>query len=109
MARLGEGDMAVSSSIGSNVFDILIGLPFPWILKTGIVSPGSRVSVDSDFLIVNVLLLLVIVLLVICSIVYTKWQLNHTLGGLMCVLYAFFLVSGIYLEVAKPSWASIGS
>ena len=32
MAKLGEGDMAVSSSIGSNVFDILVGLPLPWIM-----------------------------------------------------------------------------
>ena len=32
MAKLGEGDMAVSSSIGSYVFDILVGLPLPWIM-----------------------------------------------------------------------------
>ena len=31
VARKGFGDMAVSSSIGSNVFDILIGLPVPWL------------------------------------------------------------------------------
>jgi len=28
----GEGDMAVSSSIGSNIFDIGLGLPLPWLL-----------------------------------------------------------------------------
>ena len=32
VARMGEGDMAVSSSIGSNIFDITIGLPIPWLL-----------------------------------------------------------------------------
>lgn len=32
VARRGEGDMAVSSSIGSNIFDILVGLPVPWFL-----------------------------------------------------------------------------
>ena len=31
--------MAISSSIGSNIFDILVGLPIPWLLKTGIVDP----------------------------------------------------------------------
>ena len=30
VARQGQGDMAVSSSIGSNIFDVLVGLPFPW-------------------------------------------------------------------------------
>eukprot|EP00980_Cylindrotheca_fusiformis_P020681 scaffold7719_cov95-Cylindrotheca_fusiformis.AAC.3 len=31
VAKMGEGDMALSSSIGSNIFDILVGLPVPWI------------------------------------------------------------------------------
>ena len=34
VARMGEGDMAVSSSIGSNIFDILVGLPLPWLIFT---------------------------------------------------------------------------
>lgn len=34
VARMGEGDMAVSSSIGSNIFDILVGLPLPWLCFT---------------------------------------------------------------------------
>lgn len=29
VAKQGHGDMAVSSSIGSNIFDILVGLPLP--------------------------------------------------------------------------------
>ena len=32
VARKGHGDMAVSSSIGSNIFDITIGLPIPWFI-----------------------------------------------------------------------------
>ncbi len=34
VARRGNGDMAVSSSIGSNIFDIMVGLPLPWLLYT---------------------------------------------------------------------------
>ena len=34
VARMGEGDMALSSSIGSNIFDILVGLPLPWVCYT---------------------------------------------------------------------------
>eukprot|EP00584_Thalassiosira_punctigera_P006801 CAMPEP_0172541744 /NCGR_PEP_ID=MMETSP1067-20121228/12506_1 /TAXON_ID=265564 ORGANISM="Thalassiosira punctigera, Strain Tpunct2005C2" /NCGR_SAMPLE_ID=MMETSP1067 /ASSEMBLY_ACC=CAM_ASM_000444 /LENGTH=651 /DNA_ID=CAMNT_0013327847 /DNA_START=163 /DNA_END=2115 /DNA_ORIENTATION=+ len=34
VARRGQGDMAVSSSIGSNIFDILVGLPLPWLVFT---------------------------------------------------------------------------
>lgn len=36
--------MAVSNSIGSNVFDILIGLGLPWALQTLAVDYGSYVS-----------------------------------------------------------------
>ena len=36
VARLGEGDMALSSSIGSNVFDIHVGLALPWVLYIAI-------------------------------------------------------------------------
>jgi Ca2+/Na+ antiporter len=32
VARRGQGDMAVSSSVGSNIFDILVGLPIPWLI-----------------------------------------------------------------------------
>lgn len=38
--------MAVSNSIGSNVFDILIGLAMPWFMQTAMISPGSRVSTN---------------------------------------------------------------
>lgn len=40
----GMGDMAVSNSIGSNIFDVLLGLGFPWALRTLIVSYGSVVK-----------------------------------------------------------------
>merc|ERR1719265_1070132 len=33
VAQQGEGDMAVANALGSNVFDILLGLGVPWLLK----------------------------------------------------------------------------
>lgn len=40
----GLGDMAVSNTIGSNVFDILVGLGIPWGLQTMVINHGSTVS-----------------------------------------------------------------
>eukprot|EP00448_Togula_jolla_P007356 CAMPEP_0170600592 /NCGR_PEP_ID=MMETSP0224-20130122/17415_1 /TAXON_ID=285029 /ORGANISM="Togula jolla, Strain CCCM 725" /LENGTH=674 /DNA_ID=CAMNT_0010925325 /DNA_START=30 /DNA_END=2055 /DNA_ORIENTATION=+ len=71
VARQGEGDMAVSSSIGSNIFDILVGLPIPWIIKIGIIdnvkaTPGEhRIDILSSYLAFFVLLLLFMVLCVV--------------------------------------------
>lgn len=36
--------MAISNSIGSNVFDILVGLGLPWALQTLCIDYGSNVS-----------------------------------------------------------------
>ena len=36
--------MAVSNSIGSNVFDILVGLALPWFIETAIVHPGIKIN-----------------------------------------------------------------
>lgn len=35
--------MAVSNTFGSNVFDILVGLPVPWLINALIVNPGKMV------------------------------------------------------------------
>lgn len=50
LVLIGMGDMAVSNSIGSNVFDILIGLGLPWALQTLAVDYGSYVSAHFPWL-----------------------------------------------------------
>lgn len=107
MARLGQGDMAVSSSIGSNVFDILVGLPVPWLLKTAVVCPISRgsmcqIEVLSPYLVFNVIVLLCMVLAVVLSIHFSGWVLTKHLGVVMAVLYACFLAFAITIELVKP-------
>lgn len=99
VARQGFGDMAVSSSIGSNIFDILFGLPVPWMIKTGIIGKFKHVVViQSPYLITNVLTLLAMVAFVILSIMYFKWKLSRGLGAVMFVLYVLFLALSLSLE-----------
>merc|ERR1719217_394437 len=50
VARDGQGDMAVSNAIGSNVFDILLGLGLPWVLSGLIFPKQGGVEVDADAL-----------------------------------------------------------
>eukprot|EP00591_Stephanopyxis_turris_P012224 CAMPEP_0195528142 /NCGR_PEP_ID=MMETSP0794_2-20130614/30171_1 /TAXON_ID=515487 /ORGANISM="Stephanopyxis turris, Strain CCMP 815" /LENGTH=632 /DNA_ID=CAMNT_0040659219 /DNA_START=409 /DNA_END=2303 /DNA_ORIENTATION=+ len=48
VARRGQGDMAISSSIGSNIFDILIGLPLPWLVYTLWPSKPQYIMIEAD-------------------------------------------------------------
>nr|XP_019953245.1 PREDICTED: sodium/potassium/calcium exchanger 4 isoform X2 [Paralichthys olivaceus] len=98
VARQGLGDMAVSNTIGSNVFDILVGLGVPWAIQTMCVSYGSVVMINSRGLLYSVVLLLGSVALTVLGIHVNKWRLDMKLGIYVLVLYAVFLCFSILIE-----------
>ncbi|XP_016015913.2 sodium/potassium/calcium exchanger 2 isoform X3 [Rousettus aegyptiacus] len=97
VARKGLGDMAVSSSVGSNIFDITVGLPLPWLLYT-IIHRFHPVAVSSNGLFCAIVLLFIMLLFVILSIALCKWRMNKVLGFIMFGLYFVFLVISVLLE-----------
>ncbi|XP_034391272.1 sodium/potassium/calcium exchanger 1 [Cyclopterus lumpus] len=97
VARKGLGDMAVSSSVGSNIFDITVGLPVPWLLYSSFHS-FAPVAVSSNGLFCAIVLLFIMLLLVIISIASCKWKMNKLLGFTMFLLYFIFLVLSVMLE-----------
>lgn len=99
VARRGQGDMAVSSSIGSNIFDILVGLPIPWILFTAWPTTPDSVVIGSKNIWISIVVLLGMLVFVIAAIHCQKWKLTKTLGALMMVFYILFLVQAILLEL----------
>ncbi|XP_007422606.2 sodium/potassium/calcium exchanger 4 [Python bivittatus] len=98
VARQGLGDMAVSNTIGSNVFDILVGLGVPWGLQTMVVNYGSYVKINSKGLVYSVVLLLGSVALTVGGIHLNKWKLDKKLGIYVLTLYAIFLCFSILIE-----------
>mmetsp|Transcript_143425 Transcript_143425/g.275461 ORF Transcript_143425/g.275461 Transcript_143425/m.275461 type:complete len:539 (-) Transcript_143425:9-1625(-) len=86
----GHGDMAVSSSIGSNIFDVTVGLPVPWLLA--IIINGAPVEVDANGISFWILLLLGMVFAVIGGIACTGWVLSKALGSLFIVLFLVVMV-----------------
>ncbi|XP_024144201.1 sodium/potassium/calcium exchanger 2 isoform X6 [Oryzias melastigma] len=97
VARKGLGDMAVSSSVGSNIFDITVGLPFPWLLWS-FFSGLKPVEVSSNGLFCAIVLLFLMLLFVIISIAACKWRMSKLLGFIMFMLYFVFLVVSVMLE-----------
>ncbi|XP_026208074.1 sodium/potassium/calcium exchanger 2 isoform X2 [Anabas testudineus] len=97
VARKGLGDMAVSSSVGSNIFDITVGLPFPWLMWS-LFSGLKPVQVSSNGLFCAIVLLFLMLLFVIISIAACKWRMSKLLGFIMFMLYFVFLVVSVMLE-----------
>jgi len=90
VAKEGKGDMAVSSSIGSNIFDICVGMPVPWLLWSASQGGVSK-KIDSEGMGCNVGMLFVMLIIVFASIMGFKWKMTKAMGGLMMVMYAIFL------------------
>ncbi|XP_054665374.1 sodium/potassium/calcium exchanger 2 isoform X3 [Grus americana] len=97
VARKGLGDMAVSSSVGSNIFDITVGLPLPWLLYA-VITSFAPVTVSSNGLFCAIVLLFIMLLFVILSIAFCRWRMNKILGFLMFGLYFVFLIVSVLLE-----------
>ncbi|XP_041464290.1 sodium/potassium/calcium exchanger 2-like [Lytechinus variegatus] len=96
VARKGLGDMAVSSSVGSNIFDITVGLPFPWILWS-LSRSGTPVPVDSRGLFCSIFLLFGMLILVVILIAVNKWRMTKVMGGFMFLFYIAFLTISLLL------------
>jgi K+-dependent Na+/Ca+ exchanger-like protein len=84
VAQQGEGDMAVANALGSNVFDILLGLGVPWLLK---IAMGNEVHMPSKDLTMWIIILVVILVLFLVALVANKWKLNKIMGGLLMGMY----------------------
>ncbi|XP_056403050.1 sodium/potassium/calcium exchanger 4 isoform X2 [Hyla sarda] len=98
VARQGLGDMAVSNTIGSNVFDILVGLGVPWGIQTMVIHSGSTVKINSKGLVYSVILLLGSVALTVIGVHVNNWKLDKKLGYYVLVLYAIFLCFSVLIE-----------
>lgn len=101
VTRQGSGDMAISSSIGSNIFDITVGLPIPWLIFIAI--RQKVILIDSKNIWVVIFSFMALLLIVIGTIHCQKWRLTKTLGLVMCIFYFGFLALSIGLELPfKP-------
>jgi len=112
VARQGMGDMAVSNSIGSNVFDILLGLALPWAAQmfvAGIVPPPpcanlaqftDTVVINSSGLVISCSMLLASLIFVVTVIHFNGWKLSFKSGVLISVAYLFFICGSIWNETA---------
>jgi Ca2+/Na+ antiporter len=96
VAKAGKGDMAVSNSIGSNIFDILIGLGVPWFIKT--IFMKQDVVINSDSLTISVMILFITLALVVLSINVSDWFLTKKIGYFLLFSYMLYVVQALLTE-----------
>ena len=87
VARQGNGDMAVANAVRSNIFDILLCLGLPWLVKTTAVNLGGRILIESGSIKYSALFLFATVLAVIFLLMLSKWYLNKCTGLAFLILY----------------------
>jgi sodium/potassium/calcium exchanger 2 len=101
--------MAVSSSIGSNIFDVLIGLPLPWLAKSVVDAARGKdswVIVSAPTLFVSLFILITMIFLVILIVKLSGWQLTKTLGWSMFGLYFLFVLQHLLRDpcISDMAW-----
>lgn len=97
MCLAGDGDMAVSHTVGSNVFDILLGLGIPWLIKGAVWD--SAVVIDSHGLFLACFFILGSITAELLVIYYFKWVLDRKVGCIHLVIFFIFMGISIYVEM----------
>jgi len=98
----GKGSMAVSNSIGSNTFDILICLGLPWMIEaiqTGVEEEKWNVKVQSDALTYTVVSLLISLIILYSILLASRFLVSKTLGFVTLIIYAVFLTISLLFEL----------
>ena len=104
VAQSGQGDMAVSNAIGSNIFDILLGLGLPFILSNLIYDAPVRVgSEEEDFgeLVISTFILFAVLACVILILKCAHWKLQPRVGASLFALYFAYVIFAYVYESAK--------
>jgi K+-dependent Na+/Ca+ exchanger-like protein len=94
VARQGRPGMAVNNAIGSNIFDILVGLGLPFLLYSLFTGDGINLVARDLALSISILLGSSIVLLLFFLL--RGWRTSRTVGVVLIILYLAYLVQVIF-------------
>lgn len=95
VAKKGKGDMAISNAVGSNIFDIAVGLGVPWLIITAY--RGENVPVLTENLSSSIVLLFATVIALLFLLLVKRWEIGRYAGVLLIASYVFYLLTQIGL------------
>lgn len=88
-ARKGEGDMAVSNALGSNIFDITVGLGLPWLVSLLMGKPIVFLGVNR--LLYWVFGMIGVLGAFLGAVVAGRWTLSYRVGCALCGMYVGYI------------------
>ncbi len=90
VAREGRGGMAVANAVGSNTFDLLVGLALPWTIALSILGlSGIDVGTGDLWVSIGILVATTLILAVFLT---SKRELSRREGIVLLLLYAVFVI-----------------
>lgn len=103
-AKKGYGNMAVSNAIGSNTFDILIGLGAPWMVY--ILIKDHSIEVGNENILSSIILLFGTVILLALILIGKKFSITRNEGFLLIGVYLLYVAFSIVL-IFRPDLAEM--
>ncbi len=91
VAKQGRGGMAVSNAVGSNIFDIFIGLGLPWLIYI-IVTGKNIVGEDQETINISIYILFGSAIFLFIALLIKKWKVGPGIGYFLIIIYILYLV-----------------
>ena len=101
VAKEGKGDMAVCNALGSNIFNILLGLGLPWVLSGVIFPSDAGVEVDTEAILPLSLILVGTLVAVYVVALLSGFKLTKCVGLIFFSFYFLFVAYDLLHEFDK--------
>ena len=89
--------MAVSNTVGSNTFDVLLCLGLPWLIKAA--AWNVPIEISSRGLFVSCFFIVGSVAIAFFVLYLNSWVLNQKVGCIFIVIYFIFLGASVSMEM----------
>lgn len=90
VSKQGRPGMAINNAVGSNIFDILIGLGLPFLLL--FIFTSDYIQVENNSLAVSFILLTSSIVILMLGFLFSKWKTKLWFGRLLLLLYFGYLI-----------------
>jgi Ca2+/Na+ antiporter len=90
VARKGRPGMAINNAVGSNIFDILVGIGLPFAILAFMLK--ESIPVDRSDLFESLFWLLMSLVVLTSAFLFTKWRLKKATGYLLVLVYVAYIL-----------------